>query len=158
MVIFLIFLVSSLRDTQLENMEFTRVHNEWVGEFAPFRIDYCLPPEFSGLQVPCYQLRQQARQAIERQGLGALDVLALASRHRDPNINIVAKALLDGLYACYECRGAQMCIYCNTEAEYEICKRCNVKRECRLCNGTGDRRYVVTGDTWEYRKNIFPGR
>jgi hypothetical protein len=157
-MIFSFFLVAAFRNANLENMEFVRAHNEWVGEVARPLILQSLPPVYERLTSPAFSVRRNAEHEIGSRGLAEFANLALASKHRDPNISMVATRLLENFYVCSVCRGAKECTYCSTQAEYEICKRCNVKRECRLCNGTGDSRYVITGNEWEYRKNLFPGR
>lgn len=157
-MMFSLFLVAALRDAQLENMEFVRIQEEWVAETCLSRMDYCLPPEFIKLRSPKYNERQQAIRTIKAQGLAVFKHLAFASKHRDPNISIVANQLLENLYSCYECAGRTKCVFHFTQKEFESCKRCGVEGNCRLCNGTGDRRYVISGGQWEYRKNILPGR
>jgi hypothetical protein len=157
-MIFSLFLVAALRDAHLENMEFVRVQNEWVGEVSRPLIIYSLPPIYRELTSPAYAVRRHAELEIGSRGLSELANLALASRHCDPNICMVATRLLEDFYPCYLCRGAKECAYCTTNEEYIECKLCSYGRKCRLCNNTGDRRYVITGNEWEYRKNLFPGR
>jgi hypothetical protein len=157
-MLFSLFMVVALRDAELENMEFVRTQNEWIGEVAGSQSLYSLPPYYGELTSPRYEVRRQAKKHIESRGLAELANLAVASKYPDPNVSLVANEILKSIYACYECRGSKMCVFHITEQEYKVCKRCGMEPVCRLCNGTGDRRYVITKDEWEYRKNILPGR
>ncbi len=144
----------------VREMEFERVQSEWVAElYHPDQILDVLPIPFHYLFSNRYKARQNARKAIHDMRYGMLRYLVLASKHPDPNLHMMAESLLRDLYNCESCNGTGTCpVEHKTQEEYHACRLCSYLGRCKVCEGSGDIRYIHVGQATRYRSDIFPER